>query len=117
MPVLKTSLFQGATIILIFLRHKHSIMSLLFTTYSTPLDLIQDLSIHSTYCRLYFAPAYPNNCLQKACTFIEITKCCFSENDSDSYLGQPVFHSTPTASGATDLSNFTVFLTRNFKHI
>ena len=96
------------------------------TTYSTPVDLIQDLSIHST-CIL--APTSPNHCLQVKsirlllhiyfvyCTFIGITECCFSENDSDSYLGQPVFHSTPTTSGETDLSNCTVFLTRNFKHI
>ena len=86
----------------------------------TPVDLIQDLSIRSTYI---LTPATPIHCLQCEklyvvyCTFIEITECCFSENDSGSYLGRPVFQSTPATSGETDLSNFTFFLTRNSKHL
>lgn len=101
------------------------------TTYSTPVDLFYDPSQFIAPI-LFLVPISLNHCLQCEkhmlitihtvyilCTvhFMESPNVVFAENDTDSYLGQPVFQSTPTTSGETNLSNFTVFLTQNFKHI
>ena len=101
------------------------------TTYSTPVDLIHDTSQFIAPI-LFLVPISLNHCLQCEkhtlitiqtvyilCTvhFMKSPNVVFAENDTDSYLGQPVFQSTPSTSGETNLSNFTVFLTQNFKHI